>query len=111
MSDEAENRRQETAEQESHEDSPDKSPHEGATEPQTEGNSDADSKEQSTSPGAATKEVPGGPAWEAEIDVYPLREATEDAKWAVRTVWIWIGFALVAMGFILVLLILGAMHD
>jgi uncharacterized membrane protein len=52
-----------------------------------------------------------GPAWEAEIDVYPLREAGDDAKWAVRTVWIWLGFALIALGFILVLLVLGAMHD
>ena len=52
-----------------------------------------------------------GPDWEAELDVYPLREKTEDPRWAVRTVWIWVGFALTSLAFILTLLVLGAIYD
>jgi hypothetical protein len=46
-----------------------------------------------------------------ELAVYPLREAAEDARWALRTVWIWIGFALASVIFILTLLILGTRYD
>lgn len=49
--------------------------------------------------------------WEADLDYYPLREPSEDARWAVRTVKIWVGFALCAMAFILTLLILGTIYD
>ena len=52
-----------------------------------------------------------GPDWESDLDVYPLREKTEDPRWAVRTVWIWVGFALVSIAFILTLLVLGAIYD
>jgi|GEM_PF-1478469 len=52
-----------------------------------------------------------GPEWEKELEVYPLREASEDPKWAVRTVWIWIGFGLISLAFILVLLVLGLFYD
>jgi len=52
-----------------------------------------------------------GPPWEAELDVYPLREAAEDPRWAVRTVWIWVGVALASLVFILTLLVLGAIYD
>lgn len=51
------------------------------------------------------------PEWESELDSYPLREKTDDPRWAVRTVWIWTGFALAALTFILVLLVLGALYD
>jgi len=48
---------------------------------------------------------------EEEMSVYPLREPSEDARWAVRTVWIWIGFGIASLIFIATLLVLGAMYD
>jgi hypothetical protein len=48
---------------------------------------------------------------EDEMSVYPLREPSEDARWAVRTVWIWIGFGIASLIFIATLLVLGAMYD
>lgn len=50
-------------------------------------------------------------AEEQEMSVYPLREPSEDARWAVRTVWIWIGFGIASLIFIATLLVLGAMYD
>jgi len=52
-----------------------------------------------------------GPSWEPELDVYPLRGAAEDPRWAVRTVWIWVGVAIASLIFIVTLLILGAIYD
>jgi hypothetical protein len=49
--------------------------------------------------------------WEAELDVYPIRAGTEDPRWAVRTVWIWVGVALFSLAFILALFILGFFYD
>lgn len=51
------------------------------------------------------------PKWETELDVYPLREPSEDPRWAVRTVWIWIYVAVASLIFILTLLVLGAIYD
>ena len=51
------------------------------------------------------------PEWVSELGTYPLREKDKDPKWAVRTVWIWIGFAMVSLVFILTMLILGAIYD
>ncbi|EFK07917.1 conserved hypothetical protein [delta proteobacterium NaphS2] len=51
------------------------------------------------------------PKWESELDVYPLREPSDDPRWAVRTVWIWTGFAIAALIFIFTLLVLGAIYD
>lgn len=42
---------------------------------------------------------------------YPLRDGSEDPRWAVRTVWIWIGLALASLIFIIVMAILGAIYD
>jgi len=65
--------------------------------------------------GADTEKEPAAepPASELEtlLDTYPLREPSEDPRWALRTVWIWIGFTLLSLAFILTLLILGAIHD
>ena len=55
--------------------------------------------------------LPPGPAWEDDLDVYPLREKTEDPRWAVRTVWIWVVVALMSLAFILTLLVLGIFYD
>ena len=43
--------------------------------------------------------------------VYPLRESSEDPKWAVRIVAIWIGIASFSIVFILTLMILGIWYD
>ena len=55
---------------------------------------------------------PGAPvvSWEADLDVYPVRERGEDPGWAITTVWLWVGFALASLAFIVVLLILGAIY-
>jgi hypothetical protein len=49
--------------------------------------------------------------WGEDPDVYPLREKHEDPTWAVRTVWIWVGFAFASLIFTLTFLILGIFHD
>lgn len=48
---------------------------------------------------------------ESALDVYPLRDPSDDPGWAVKTVWVWLGFALLSLVFILVLLILGFIYD
>jgi hypothetical protein len=48
---------------------------------------------------------------EEETEVYPLRDPSEDPRWAVRTVWIWVSLALFLLVFIIVLLILGIWYD
>ena len=50
-------------------------------------------------------------AHEEEIDVYPLRERSEDPRWAVRTVYVWVSIAVFLLLFIIVLLILGLWYD
>jgi len=50
-------------------------------------------------------------AHEEEIDLYPLREPSEDPRWAVRTVWVWVSIAVFLLLFIIVLLILGLWYD
>lgn len=44
---------------------------------------------------------------EAQLDVYPLREPSEDPGWAVKIVWTWVGFALLALAFIVWLVIMS----
>jgi hypothetical protein len=46
-----------------------------------------------------------------EIKPYPLREPSEDPKWAVRTVRIWIGISFAFLTFILILGIFGLFYD
>ena len=48
---------------------------------------------------------------EDELDVYPLRGASEDPRWAVRTVWTWVGIAIFLLLFLVTLLILGLWFD
>ena len=48
---------------------------------------------------------------EYELSAYPLREPSEDPRWAIRTVWVWIGFGLASLIFILTLLVLGSVYD
>jgi hypothetical protein len=54
---------------------------------------------------------PDAPAWEADLDTYPLRSPSEDPRWAVRTVVGWVIFAVASLIFILVLVVLGAIYD
>ena len=48
---------------------------------------------------------------EEEIELYPLREPSEDPRWAVRTVWVWVSIAVFLLLFIIVMLILGIWYD
>ena len=48
---------------------------------------------------------------EADLEIYPLREPSDDPRWAIRVVKIWIGFVIAALIFILTLLVLGAIYD
>jgi hypothetical protein len=46
-----------------------------------------------------------------DIDLYPLREPSEDPRWAVRTVWLWVSIAVFLLLFIVVLIIAGIWYD
>jgi hypothetical protein len=48
---------------------------------------------------------------EVELEAYPLRDASEDPRWAVRTVWIWVGIAIFLLLFLITLFILGLWFD
>jgi hypothetical protein len=48
---------------------------------------------------------------ERQLEVYPLRPAAEDPRWALWVVGIWTGFAVASIIFIVVLLILGIWYD
>ncbi len=52
-----------------------------------------------------------GEIWTDDIDTYPLREKSEDPRWAVSTVWVWVGFTLGCMAFVTWLLVMGLFHD
>lgn len=58
-------------------------------------------------PESRPAESPAAPAWEADLDVYPLRPGNEDPGWARKCVWTWVGFALFSILFIVVWLIAG----
>lgn len=55
--------------------------------------------------------APPGPIEEEDLDAWPERDPSKDPRWALWIVWIWIGFALSSIAFILVLLVLGWYHD
>ena len=52
-----------------------------------------------------------GEIWGVDIDSYPLREKQEDPRWAVRIVWLWFGIAVVCIGFVTTLIVLGGIFD
>jgi hypothetical protein len=92
-------------EDESAKDAPDEAAQTGASQP---GDSpEADGGEVAAGKFGEAAETPG----EDEDAHYPLRKAPEDPRWAVRTVWTWIGITLTSILFILALLVLGAVHD
>ena len=48
---------------------------------------------------------------EDSLDGYPLRDASEDPRWAVRTVWTWVAMAIFLLLFLITLFILGLWFD
>ena len=48
---------------------------------------------------------------EESLDVYPLRDPSEDPRWALRTIWTWVVIAVFLLAFFIVLLILGLWYD
>ncbi len=48
---------------------------------------------------------------EASLEVYPLRDPSEDPGWAIKTVWVWLFVACGLYVFFLVLLVLGIWYD
>lgn len=50
-------------------------------------------------------------ALEKELSVYPLRDPSEDPRWALRTIWTWVGIAVFLLVFIVVLIVLGIWYD
>jgi hypothetical protein len=66
-----------------------------------------ETKENTTSPETPESER----VWGEDLDLYPLKKPDEDPRWAVRTVWIWVGIALFFLAFILILLVLGLFYD
>lgn len=48
---------------------------------------------------------------EKDISLYPLRDPSEDPRWAVRVVWTWVVIGLVLLTFIITLFILGFWFD
>jgi hypothetical protein len=61
------------------------------------------------------EETPEEPAPEEppedDEDVWPERNPSEDPRWALWIVWIWVGIALSSIVFILTLLVLGWYYD
>jgi hypothetical protein len=48
---------------------------------------------------------------EENISLYPLRNPSEDPRWAVRVVWTWVVIGLLLLAFIVALSILGYWFD
>ncbi|MBM4033324.1 MAG: hypothetical protein FJ291_16295 [Planctomycetes bacterium] len=44
---------------------------------------------------------------EAMFEPYPLAKPSEDQRWAIWTVWIWVGFTVFSIAFILWLIVMG----
>jgi len=54
-------------------------------------------------------EQPGAP--EEDTSFYPLRDPSEDPRWAIRVVWTWVAIGLFLLTFIITLFILGFWFD
>ena len=83
----------------------------GADQENSRPDTDASAKPVHEEAGSKKTASQAGPTWEADLDIYPLSEKSDDPKWAVRTVWIWVFIALVSLAFILTLLVLGMIYD
>jgi hypothetical protein len=49
--------------------------------------------------------------WLEDLDAYPVRDSSEDPRWALNIVRIWTGIAIFSITFLSVLMILGAILD
>ena len=52
-----------------------------------------------------------GPAWEKELDVYPIRPPEEDPRWAMWVFWIWVVFCSGMILSMVLLTFLGWYYD
>ncbi len=50
-------------------------------------------------------------ALEKELGVYPLRDPSEDPRWALRTIWTWVTIAVFLLVSFVVLIVLGIWYD
>jgi hypothetical protein len=48
---------------------------------------------------------------EEKPEAYPLRDPSDDPRWAVRIIWTWVSIAIFLLLFFVVLLILGIWYD
>jgi hypothetical protein len=60
---------------------------------------------------ADESEVMPADPFEDALDLYPVRDPSEDPRWALRTVQIWVGIAIFLLLFIITLVILGFWFD
>jgi hypothetical protein len=60
---------------------------------------------------ADESEVMPADPFEDALDLYPVRDPSEDPRWALRTVQIWVGMAIFLLLFIVTLIILGFWFD
>lgn len=61
-------------------------------------------------PPGNTRQRPAHPR-EDQLDVYPLRPADHDPKWAIRLVKAWLAIALFSGAFVITLIVLGLFFD
>ena len=67
--------------------------------------------EPSENAAVAAQQQEGPDPLEASLEVYPLRDASEDPGWAIKTVLVWLFIACGLYVFFLVLLVLGFWYD
>jgi hypothetical protein len=48
---------------------------------------------------------------EKDLDIYPVRDPSEDPRWAVRIIWVWVSMALFLLLFLVTLFIVGFWYD
>jgi len=74
-------------------------------------------EDETPSEDAPAPEEPCDPAddaaaqFEADLDVYPLRDPSEDPGWAIKTVWTWVGMCLFCIAFVTWLVIMSFFYD
>ena len=71
----------------------------------------ADLTPQAKAAAAASTPDAGGPRWEADLDVYPIRPADQDPRWALWVFWIWVSFTVFSLVAMTVLSVLGWYYD
>ncbi len=67
--------------------------------------------ENAEAPDAAGENLPEGPAWEKELDVYPIRPPEEDPRWAMWVFWIWVIACSGMIVFMVIITFLGWYYD